>query len=793
MSEPSPPSPPPSPSVKRPFSPPTVRIEVEPPEAGSPVWSKPSNDDSQELSSQSMLAPDLTHPPELFNSPESYTAASNSPPAQRPSAHLPLSPRPSTTHLGWASDTSQASYSRSRASSDASVYNRPASDTYDYVQSPTRLSDMDEHSYSAIAGNKHFCEWASCPHPPFHTREDLIWHVKDTHLLICPLPGCTGAPFSSQNRLREHMGNHDVLRAKSAAKRKKKGVQDIVRLGLDIRIARIQLFYLKEETSVLLDEVLKPRMADVNNYKRDCQKRLATTAGFKNDMTPFAVLWESCILPFLSKFIGQWYGPGHTIGVLRGKGTGPNPREICITTKTRVSRARTLVIVRHVQDLLLKPYRDSTKVTFSEGRVVRARWARGLDKSRPDAVCDARNPHRFEEPCMGDSIGIEATPEYEEETATLGPRITVGGQSYWLANFHPFVNASNALGLEVQHPSPADRRLCSGKQQNLAGPTANRAFTLGRLSSTSGTDLTATRISNDPYWQMHEDYPRVVMDWSLITASDSGRNYLRTLPPDKSFSDKPFSDIHLVTASSHVKPEAEVVASGRTSGLQRGRICEIPMYVNGDEDGNETGTVTREWFVEALDLEGEDDEWIQGGVGVKGDSGAAIVDAKTSVLYGQLWGRNADYGPGARVAFFTPIQDILDDIAEKCGSDTPATLAQAKHGDLEQYPVYPTCCRGGPTEPGESEANLNSQAPTSVAVGTNRSERSPEPVDAGPTAPARRVRDLDSELIFRHMGPPIEAPPPVNPVKGPRDGSRGVKRVISFGTEEDKVLKKIKA
>ncbi|PHH67541.1 hypothetical protein CDD83_6531 [Cordyceps sp. RAO-2017] len=98
------------------------------------------------------------------------------------------------------------------------------------------------------------------------------------------------------------------------------------------------------------------------------------------------------------------------------------------------------------------------------------------------------------------------------------------------------------------------------------------------------------------------------------------------------------------------------------------------------------------WFVEEPPPSDDEEAWIRGGIGVEGDSGAAVVDASTSCLVGQVWGRNRYWGPGPRLAFFTPIADLFDDIQEKCGLQSRPRLPQHRD-DGDRYPVYPSCRR----------------------------------------------------------------------------------------------------
>jgi hypothetical protein len=285
---------------------------------------------------------------------------------------------------------------------------------------------------------------------------------------------------------------------------------------------------------------------------------------------------------------------------------------------------------------------------------------------------------------MGDSIGIPGSDTYNESTATLGPCLIIDGGSYWLGNFHPFLEAYQSLGsVQVEHPSPQDRDRCLKEAHDAIAPDDN--FRLGDLEVSSGFMLNTTRISHDPYWEDNgKDKPLVVMDWALISADDAHANILRRFPSEA----QPLLKEPLVKSVSAIVPGASVVSSGRTSGYQRGQICEIPAYISGQENGTEKGT--REWFIEEPFPYDNEDAWIRGGIGVEGDSGAAIIDVDTNCLVGQLWGRNRYWGPGPRQTFFTPIADIFDDIQEKCGQETRPQLPQERD-DADRYAVYPSC------------------------------------------------------------------------------------------------------
>jgi len=359
-------------------------------------------------------------------------------------------------------------------------------------------------------------------------------------------------------------------------------------------------------------------------------------------------------------------------------------------TRAKVSRARRLAIAVHVRDLLPATHRQGATFCFSTGEVERLGWAaRGASGDAPDDICAPRNPFCYRSPCMGDSVGAAVDDPGGESTATLGPCLLIDGVGYWLANFHPFLGPFQTRDVvEVEHPSPRDRGRCVEAGHDALAADADGAFFLGDLLATSGVDLKTTRISHDRYWEENDkENPLVVTDWTLISSRTRQANMLRRLPT--ATSPRPGREVP-VTATSAVVPGAAVVSTGRSSGHQRGQVCEIPAYVSGDGAGNGTGRATREWFVEEPYPYDDEDGWIRGGVGVEGDSGAAVVDAETNALLGQLWGRNRYFGPGPRHTFFTPAHDLFDDVQERCGQQARPRLPQYRD-EGERWVVYPTC------------------------------------------------------------------------------------------------------
>ncbi|KAK8038268.1 hypothetical protein PG994_015035 [Apiospora phragmitis] len=542
------------------------------------------------------------------------------------------------------------------------------------------------------------CRWnesGPCRSGNFANREELNWHVKMEHLLECPVLGCVEGSFSTKAFLDCH------IRWAHKSARLDEPTTSTTQLGnLENKGTQTSLISLKPEvekppaiTGPAQDRLLKMEMSIgipkgavarscVVPWKENVAGRLAQPDWQKvlahpdcSNMRVSPIVWEHGVLPFLIEFMPRWCGPGHVISVTRGKKR--DMRRICLMTKKPVSKARKMTIAAHVRDLLPEAYRHGISFVFTTGE--------GLSRQMPDEVCNPRNPFCYSSPCMGDSIGA-VLQDGDDTTATLGPKIIVGGGNYWLANFHPFTETNIAGDLAfVLHPSPADRDQCR-EESHDALESDDSDFELGKIAAKSGYDLKTTRITHEPYWEECEmEPPLVVTDWALISAKTREANLLRKFPTGAA----PKKEVP-ITRMSSVVPGADVCSTGRTSGFQRGQVCEIPAYVDGRNSGNGTGKGTREWFIEEPGSQDNEEDWIRGGIGVPGDSGAAVIDCDTNMLIGQLWGRNKYHGAGSRVTYFTPMFDIFDDIQEKCGEQTRPQLPQYRD-EADRWPVYPVC------------------------------------------------------------------------------------------------------
>ncbi|RNJ53485.1 hypothetical protein D7B24_001774 [Verticillium nonalfalfae] len=167
------------------------------------------------------------------------------------------------------------------------------------------------------------------------------------------------------------------------------------------------------------------------------------------------------------------------------------------------------------------------------------------------------------------------------------------------------------------------------------------------------------------------------MDWAVIDIQGPGRNVI----PTPSFAQA--SEGHVVTEFAEVSGTTEVYGVGRTSGYSLAYTSDVPglQYFNGGYH--------REWTVRQHTLSTEaahqlpeggletvssdladqiksTEEWITGGVGVPGDSGAWLMTRDGDRVIGHVWARSTSYGPinNQRLTYFTPFVDLKADIED---------------------------------------------------------------------------------------------------------------------------------
>lgn len=462
------------------------------------------------------------------------------------------------------------------------------------------------------------------------------------------------------------------------------------------------------------------------------------------DPQDFLLVWQHAILPFLTEFVPKWCGPCYTIGIRRAR--IPKLRNINILTEEAWDGTLREVIRQHILDLLPLPFHDTTGFDFDSGSIERLASSIMSTESQLDSICGARNSYFYPEPTMGDSIGVEIDQGDDHSTSTLGPCVMVGDQSCWLLNLHPledaFKNMQQNSPLFLEHPSPDDQKICESSGHKFVGNTRSKS-TLGVIA-TSGKS-TRTRTSKNNYWEeAFTDPPEIIMDWALCATIMPTTNFLR----DSSWSGNTRGQPVLATR----QPEggAPIFSSGRTSGYQRGQIGMCPDLVSAKITGATEDTM--EWFVEESYPFDNEAAFTESSIGVSGDSGAAIIDEEHNAFVGQLWGRNKykrkERGP--RVAYFTPAQDIFDDIKDQCALSEDPSLPQLNDGS-KLPSLRPACDKCFDRQLAQHQAMLSSpgmdfedMTPPEDELLTPENIRSPE---------VRKHTDIE----FRHIGLTIPA------------------------------------
>ncbi|TVY83626.1 hypothetical protein LSUE1_G001715 [Lachnellula suecica] len=378
------------------------------------------------------------------------------------------------------------------------------------------------------------------------------------------------------------------------------------------------------------------------------------------DPEDFVFVWQQAVLPFLAEFVPLWCGPNYTIGLRRGE--SPSSRFINIMTDGPLPETEKETIRYHVFDLLPPVFHTATSLSFETGSLERLASSTSTAESQLDDICYPKNTYYYQRPTI---------------TSTLGPCIAIEDASYWLINLHPFEKAlksqAESFELPLVHPSPDDQMICDHARHNftsICGPD----FTIGNIMATS-INSTRSRKSNASYWEeAFMDPPEIIMDWGLCKASTRITNFLRS-PTFQNYRKE-----ESVLTTMQPQGGAPARSAGRTSGYQSGHIGLCPDLVSKKITGSVHDTM--EWFVEEAYPYDDEARFTDSGIGVSGDSGAAIVDQASNALIGQVWGRNKyrkrERGP--RIAYFTPVHDIFDDMQELCAPSEHPRLPQFDHG-----------------------------------------------------------------------------------------------------------------
>ncbi|KAI1146161.1 hypothetical protein F4825DRAFT_456767 [Nemania diffusa] len=392
----------------------------------------------------------------------------------------------------------------------------------------------------------------------------------------------------------------------------------------------------------------------------------------------FVEIWEAQLLPRIEQVLDASVEGEYTVNVARG--ADPGTRTIVVMTANAVPST----VEQQIQDaraaLLPGDLDASTTLMFRQGAVqFLTNPSPSVPSSSAEDPCTSpRNKAWHPDPAIGDSVG------WGESSATLGPTLQVDSRFYRLVSWHLFDDkgpnrACAALrpprGLSTVHPSPRD-------SQGGRTPMGDVAAYSGRMH------LTSRPASSIPA-------AHVVTDWALLECPEGipkpnivrrrARGDLDT-PSPSPFSSSPSSSSSIHAHADTIEREITrstdpgsflrqcsasgldplVYAVGRTSGYATG-LLGLSHGVYRLPDGRKT----KNWTVD--DAGGKPHgaasarEWIRGGMGVPGDSGAGVFGFYGDELLGQVWGRNtyAKDSPEPRIVFFTAMDDIYADIAER--------------------------------------------------------------------------------------------------------------------------------
>jgi hypothetical protein len=159
---------------------------------------------------------------------------------------------------------------------------------------------------------------------------------------------------------------------------------------------------------------------------------------------------------------------------------------------------------------------------------------------------------------------------------------------------------------------------------------------------------------------------QIEMDWALVSTEKwpiDLEEPIREWSKDLYFGD--------------VSPRARVRSCGRTSGQQTGQISPARSIIN--HGTRLIPRLTEEWTV-LKNPETSWEDWIEGGIGVDGDSGSWIINEDTNALYGMVWGR--DRPKTQPICLFSPMLDIIEDIKDRTGAKNVCLPGQLQSTEI---------------------------------------------------------------------------------------------------------------
>ncbi|KZL68095.1 zinc finger protein 585a [Colletotrichum incanum] len=414
--------------------------------------------------------------------------------------------------------------------------------------------------------------------------------------------------------------------------------------------------------------------SDLEQLRERLRKRAASSEDFNR-------IWESEGLPHLRKTLNENYNGDYSITIQFNYTA--SKRVVEVMTPDVLPSGVDQKVKRNVVSCFENAQQLRVEVQFLVGTIRHTAGAIHSSHAPEDDWVKARNPSKHSVPVCGDSIGAEGG----DSAATLGPAVKLGNNQGWLINWHLFEGILNWKDLRrasdvpeqyLVHPAPVD---CQGgdRPQRIAKLHAHSGRMFQTWRPSESLKRFATAIPPEKKSTMN-----VVTDWAFCVAhgDDLLQNRLRYAPPGIEFHDVS----ELIRGVFTESPQLSVISTaGRTSGLRYAVVCETPAEIH-----QVPKQPTREWYLEKLEGIESTLDWIRGGPGVPGDSGAAVVHDETACLLGQIWGRNLYSGneEDPRVTYFTHIMDIFDDIRERYPGGGRLSLVLDQDGQLPNINLY---------------------------------------------------------------------------------------------------------
>jgi hypothetical protein len=361
---------------------------------------------------------------------------------------------------------------------------------------------------------------------------------------------------------------------------------------------------------------------------------------------------------------------------------------ILVSTK---SGANEVALRQKISDLVEESLRCSLRISFQESSVRRT-----INTQLPP-ICTPRNTSSSPYPEFGASIGIR---DRDDSTATLGGFLSIDGRTLLLTVDHLIPDdLANDVDIYITHPSEQETRTTLKESVGVYFKIMERCCEtcrdLKRQYLEVGDFKKAVEIATQSVMcEAAKSFLVKVRDLCIFCPDTLGRLFERSeFRSRQAIGGKDYMtemdwalfdtekwptslesharDISKGLFMSKVIPGALVKATGRTSGLQMGVINTSRSIINHG------GRFTQEWSVirePQLSLL----EWIEGGIGVDGDSGAWIIDGHNDALYGMVWGR--DQPATNPICLFSSIEDIVEDIKERTGAES-AYLPRSRSSD----------------------------------------------------------------------------------------------------------------